>query len=312
MRRSMVVGAVVALSVALPAQARSAGFSGVVVAKQSHRGTMLIVGSRGVGLTVRGGLKGVTVGEKVAVRGARLHDGTIRESSLRVIAHVRRATVRGAVLRKLARGTLVASGRSVVLIHQARRQTASANDHGGLHSGDVAEFEVAFDDDGLFEAAPPQQLNQAAVARIEGRVTSLSPFVVATEEVPLTITIPSGMTLPAGLAIGQEIELTVQVGDNNTFTLVAIDDQGEGENPNPNPAQGQEVEAKGVVSSSTATQIVVDVNGTMFTFDASTGVTLPVVPVGTFVEARGVEQNGSVTLTRLRVEDDGGDGGGDG
>jgi len=314
MRVRMLVVSAIALAFVLPAQARSAGFSGVVVAKQPQRGTMLIAGARGIGLTVRGGLKSATVGEKVALRGTRLRDGTVRVSSLRVVAHVRRATVRGAVLRKLARGTLLASGRSVVLIHQATRQTASAADHHGLRSGDLAEFRIRFDDDELFEVAPPQQVGQDALARIEGRITSLSPFVVATEEAPLTITVPAGMTLPAGLAIGQRIELTVQVGANNTFTLVAIDDE-----ENVNPAQAHEVEVKGLVSSSTTSQVVVNVNGTLFTFNAPTGITLPVLPTGTFVEARGVDENGTITLTRLRTEDDGdgdggggGDGGGDG
>jgi hypothetical protein len=194
-----------------------------------------------------------------------------------------------------------------VLIHQATRQTASANDRHGLQAGDVAEFRIRFDDDELFEVAPPQQVGQAALARIEGRITSLSPFVVATEQVPLTITIPAGVTLPTGLAIGQRIEMTVQVGANNTFTLVAID-----QDENPSPAQGREVEVKGFVSSSTTSQVVVNVNGTIFTFAAPAGVTLPVLAAGTFVEARGVEQNGSITLTRLRVEDDGDGGGGDG
>jgi hypothetical protein len=48
----------------------------------------------------------------------------------------------------------------------------------------------------------------------------------------------------------------------------------------------------------------------MITFVATTGTTLPVLSVGTFVEVRGLRQNGTITLTRLRVEDD--DGGDDG
>ena len=62
---------------------------------------------------------------------------------------------------------------------------------------------------------------------------------------------------------------------------------------------------KGFVTSSTATQIVVNANGTMFTFVAPTGATLPVLATGTFVEVRGLRQNGTITLTRLRVEDNG-------
>ena len=109
------------------------------------------------------------------------------------------------------------------------------------------------------------------------------------------------------LAVGQRIELTVQVGPANTLTLVAIDDV---ENVNP-AAAAQEVEVKGFVTSSTATQIVVNANGELLTFAAPAGTTLPVLSAGTFVEVRGVQQGGTITLTRLRVEDhDGGDGSG--
>ncbi|HEY1512221.1 MAG TPA: hypothetical protein VGF66_00610, partial [Gaiellaceae bacterium] len=66
------------------------------------------------------------------------------------------------------------------------------------------------------------------------------------------------------------------------------------------------------VSSSTTSQAVVNVNGTLFTFNVPTGVTLQVLPTGTFVEARGVEESGTITLTRLRTEDDGDGGDGDG
>jgi hypothetical protein len=42
---------------------------------------------------------------------------------------------------------------------------------------------------------------------------------------PVTITVPAGMTLPTGLAAGDDVELTVQVGTGNVFTLVSIEDQ---------------------------------------------------------------------------------------
>ena len=50
----------------------------------------------------------------------------------------------------------------------------------------------------------------------------------------------------------------------------------------------------------------------MITFAAPAGRTLPVLATGTFVEARGVSVDGVLTLTRLRVEDCDGGGGGHG
>jgi hypothetical protein len=233
--RMLVVPAVlvgVGLAVALPAQARAGGYSGVVVAKQHARGTMLIARAHGVGLTVRGRFARVHAGDRVILQGTRLRDGTVRASHVHVLSHVPRTMLRGTVVRRVARGTLVASGHTVVLIHRRSRRLASTSDHGGLKSGDVAQFGIRFnDDDEAFEDGQPVQVGQANTAEIEGTIVSLSPFVVSLEGLPLTITVPAGMTLPADLAVGQEIELTVQVGSGNAFTLVAIDevenDQGE-------------------------------------------------------------------------------------
>ena len=225
--RMLIVPAVlvaVGLAVALPAQARTGSFSGVVVAKQRARGTMLVAGAHGAGLTVRGRLARAHVGDRVTVSGVRLRDGTLRASRLRVLSHARHTTLRGTVVRRMARGTLLASGHSVVLIHRRSRHVSSRSDHGGLEAGDVARFGIRFDDDEAFEDGQPVQIGQASTARIEGRIVSISPFVVSLEGLPLTITVPAGTNLPAGLAPGQRIEFTVQVGSANTFTLVAIDE----------------------------------------------------------------------------------------
>jgi hypothetical protein len=180
-------------------------------------------------------------------------------------------------------------------------------DHRHLRAGDVAEFRLRFDDD-LIEAGPPTQVGQSPTAELEGTIVSLAPFVVSSEGLALTITVPTGVTLPGGLATGQRIELTMHVGSGNVFTLVAVDE-----------LENARVDVNGFVVSSTATQLVLNANGTMFTFSARAGTTLPVLANGTLVEARGVRQNGTITLERLRVEDnrdgdgdDSGDGGHDG
>src|SRR4029077_16920157 len=214
----------VGLAVALPAQARTGSFSGVVVAKQRARGTMLVAGAQGAGLTVRGRLGRAHVGDRVTVSGVRLRDGTLRASRLRVLSHARHTTLRGTVVRRMGRGTppagghrvvrlpgpALASGHSVVLIHRRSRHVSSMSDHGGLEAGDVARFGIRFDDDEAFEDGQPVQIGQASTALIEGRIVSISPFVVSLEGLPLTSTVPAWTNLPAGLAPGQRIEFTVQ------------------------------------------------------------------------------------------------------
>jgi hypothetical protein len=207
------------------------------------------------------------------------------------------------VVRSQARSTLVATGRSVIRIRHA-------DDHDGLRAGNIAEFRIRFEDDGLIEEGAPAALGQAGNVRIEGAVVSVSPLVVSVEGLPVTITVPAGMTLPAALVAGERVELIVQVASANVFTLVAVE---EIENDDRN-AEAGEVEVKGFVVSSTTTQIVIASHGVSFTFAAPSGVTLPILRPGTFVEARGRSVKGVLTLERLRLEDDdgGGDGGGGG
>ena len=183
----------------------------------------------------------------------------------------------------------------MLTIHTTRRALASRHD--GPERGDMGEFEIEFEhgdlvEDGFTPATP------SGTVEIEGHLVSVSPLVVSIEGLPIQITVPSGMTLPA-LTPGQEVELVVQTGANNTFTLVSIQ-AGDIENEN-------EIEAKGPVTDSTTSQITIDAGGAMIAFAAPAGQTLPVIATGTFVEARGVTINGVLTLTRLRTEDcDGG------
>jgi hypothetical protein len=272
---------------------------GVVVAKRAHSGTVVLAtGRRGLAVTVRVAPRRVRLGDRVSVVGKRLRNGTIRASHLRVLARVRKIRIRGMVVKRLTHSLKVASGRSVLTIHTRGRGLASRDD--GQDEGDLGEFEVEFEHDGLVEGGFTPASDSGTV-RVEGVLVSVSPLVVSIDGLPIEITVPSGITLPP-LTPGEEIELTVQTGAGNTFTLVSIN-AGENEDED-------RVEAKGTVTDSTQSQITIDAGGALVTFAAPAGVTLPVLAQGTFVEARGVTIDGVLTLTRLRVEDDG-DGGGD-
>lgn len=301
MKRTALLAVVAAafLLLAGSATAATATLKGTVVAKHARSGTVVLAGPKRLGVTVRFSPRRVRLGDRVSVAGKRLRDGTIRASRVRVLSHVRTARIRGVVVKKVARGLRVASGHSVLTIHASRRALSSEGH--GPRIGSVGEFELEIEDEGLFEHGFTQAA-QAGTVRIEGRLVSASPLVVSVEGLPITITVPSGVTLPP-LTPGREVELTVQTGAGNTFTLVSIDDE---ENQ-----AAEEVEAKGAVVTSTATQIEIDAGGAMLTFTAPKAVTLPVLAAGTFVEVRGVSINGVLTVTRLKVEDDGGGGGGD-
>lgn len=304
MRWTALLAVAAFLMVVGPATAATTSIRGTVVAEHARSGTIVLAGPKGLGVTVRVSPRRVRLGDRVAVAGTRLRDGTIRAARLRVLTHVRTARLRGVVVKRLSRALRVASGHSVLTVRTDGRRLSSADDHGGLRVGRIGEFELEIEDGDLFEHGF-RAVSQAGTVRIEGVLVSVSPFVVSLEGLPIEITVPSEITLPA-LTPGQEIELTVQTGAGNTFTLVSVDEEVA------DPVE--EVEAKGAVVTSSPTQITIDAGGAMLTFTAPNGVTLPVLTAGRFVEVRGVTVNGVLTLTRLRVEDDGdgGDGGGDG
>jgi hypothetical protein len=279
------------------ATAAPRAIKGTVVAKRAHT-IVLTTGRKGLALKVRVAPRRVRLGDRVSVVGKRLRNGTIRASRLHVLAHVEKARIRGMVVKRLAHAMRVASGHSVLTIHT--RSSHAASRHDGEERGELGEFEVEFEHGDLVED-DFTPVSPSGTVEIEGVLVSVSPLVVSLEGLPIEITVPSGMTLPP-LTPGQEVELFVQAGAGNTFTLVSIgkaDNEDEDEN---------EVEAKGRVTNSTTSRITIDAGGAMLTFAAPAGHTLPVIATGTFVEARGVTINGVLTLTRLRVEDCDGDG----
>jgi FtsP/CotA-like multicopper oxidase with cupredoxin domain len=279
------------LLVAGQATAAPKAIKGVVVAKHLRKGTVVVAtGRNGLAVRVRGAPSRVRLGDRVSVVGSRVH----------VLSHVKKTRLRAVVVKRLAHALRVASGRSVLTI-QTRGRALASHDH-GQEQGEIGEFEVEFEADGLHEHGFTAA-SQAGTVQIEGVLVSVSPLVVSLEGLPVEITVPSGVTLPP-LTPGQEVELVVQTGAGNTFTLVSIQPANENEGED-------KVEAKGTVTSSTTSQITIDASGPMITFAAPAGTTLPVIAQGTFVEARGVTINGVLTLTRLRIEDcNSGDGSG--
>lgn len=226
LRKKHVALIAVVAAIALPASAHAARVTGVVIAKDQKHGALVLAGRSGVGTTVRAPRAHPRLGDRLLVSGPRLADGTLRARSLRVVGHVRRATVRGVVLRQLSRQTLVATGRSVISIRRASsaRVLSMANGHSGLKPGTVARFGLAITENGVTQTAAAQ-LGVTTNVHIEGELVSVSPLVVSVRGLPLTITVPAGVTLPSGLEPDTHVELTVSVGDVNVLTLVSVDSQ---------------------------------------------------------------------------------------
>jgi hypothetical protein len=250
MKWTGLLGVAVFLLVVGSASAAPKAVKGTVVAKRAHT-IVLTTGRKGLAVKVRVAPRRVRLGDRVSVVGKR--NGTIRASRLHVLSHVNKARIGGMVVKRLAHAMRVASGHSVLTIHT--RSRAHASRHEGEEKGELGEFEIEFDHGDLveddFTPASP-----SGTVEIEGVLVSVSPLVVSLEGLPIEITVPGGMSLPP-LTPGQEVELFVQAGAGNTFTLVSI---GKADNEDEN-----EVEAKGAVSNSTTSQITIDAGGAMLT-----------------------------------------------
>ncbi len=233
MSRSKKVALVAAVvAVALPATAHAARVSGIVIAKNQARGTFVVAGRSGAATTVRAPRAHPRLGDKMLVTGPRLAGGTVRARSLRVVGHTRHAKLRAVVVRQLTRKTLVSAGGSVLSIwrHSSKTRSLSmvSNHRTGLNAGSVASFGLSISSNGVTQTSATT-LGVTSTVQIEGHLVTLSPLVVSVEGLPITITVLGGVTVPAGLQPGDEVQLTVSVGANNTFTLVSFDDQNAGD-----------------------------------------------------------------------------------
>jgi hypothetical protein len=219
MRTAALLAVAVFLVAVGSATAAPKALKGTVVAKRAHGSTVVLAtGRNGVAVTVHVAHRPLRLGDRVNFVGTQLRDGTIKASGLHVLSHVHKARLRGMVVRRLAHGFRVASGHSVLTIHTTGR--ALASHHDGPEQGEIGEFEIEFEHGDLVEdeftpAAP------SGTVEIEGHLLSVSPLVVSIEGLPIQITVPNNVTLLA-LTPGQEVELVVQTGANNTFTLVSI------------------------------------------------------------------------------------------
>ena len=222
MRKRLIVLLSAMAAVVLPAAAHAAGttFTGVVVAKEVKRGTLVVASPSGAARTVHARLASARLGDRIRVGGTRLADGTVRAGTLKVVGHVRTATVRGVVVRRLSNRTLVATGGSVIAIgRRIASRTLSAR---GLAPGSIARFGISIKNGGVRETSATA-LGAATTVEVEGQVVTVAPLVVDVDGLPITIVVPAGVTLPATLAPGDEIELSVTVDANGVFTLVSVD-----------------------------------------------------------------------------------------
>lgn len=314
MKRILLPALALAALLALPATASA--FSGVAVAKNSARHTVVVASRGGLVRTVRapGHLAGVRLGSRVSYAARRLTDGTFRAGTLRASGRASRAVLRGVVVRDQARAhrLLLSAGGSVFSVRAPARGFMSHGDH---RAGEKVEVRVRITSAGL-GATSITPLGQASTLELEGIFLSVSgdQLRLAVEHRgEVFVTIPGGMQLPQ-LQPGDEIELIVSVDASGAFTLVSAnaDDQNDSDHQGTGEDNGR-VEVHGSITQVGGGTISVQPHGgSAVQCVVPDGVDLSAFQPNDRVEMTCAMVGGKLTLVRLKQEDEGDDDGGDG
>lgn len=314
MKRILLPALALAAVLAIPATASA--FSGVAVAKNSARHTVVVASRGGVVRTVRapGHLAAVRLGSRVSYTARRLTDGTFRAGTLHASGRVSRAVLRAVVVRnqvKLHRLLLTAGG-SVFSVRAPARGFMSHRDH---RPGEKVEVRVRITSGGL-GATSITTLGQASTLELEGIFLSVSgdQLRLAVEHRgEVFVTIPAGFQLPQ-LKPGDEIELIVNVDATGAFTLVSVnsDDENDDDHQGTGEDNGR-IEVHGAITQIGGAKITVQPHGgSPVECAVPTGVDLSGFQMNDRVEMKCANVNGTLTLVRLKKDDDGDDDGGDG
>jgi hypothetical protein len=287
----------------------AATIRGTVAVKQVHRHVLVIASRHGVVESARvtaRQLRQTRAGERVALTGRRLADGSLHVTKLRRIGSAKRARLTVVILKARARRLLVAGGGSAFSIRLSPG-TRSAR------PGHEVKADVELSDDGPV-GTKVEDAGDAPVIDFSGVVTAIGPtsFTVKTDGMATVVQLPDGVVLPAIVQVGSEVEVVAAI-DGSTLTLEAIklDDDNPGDDGGVDVDQGK-VKAEGFVTAldTVAGSITVQPgdNASPVTFAIPTGFTLPAgLAVGRVVEARGELVDGVLTLTRIEFRNEDGD-----
>jgi hypothetical protein len=303
MKRFLLFAAAAASAVlALPATA--AALRGVVVAKDPARHALVIASRGGVVRTVRapGHLRAVRAGERLVFSARRLSDGTFKAASLRPAGRARAAVLRGTVVRHRGSRLLLSTGGSVIAMRAPGRG----------RPGDRVQTRVSIGRNGGLTATSFKDLGHSNSLELEGIFLGLNgnQLRLAVEHRgEVFVTVPNGFQLPP-LKPGDEVELDVSVdATTGAFTLLSIrtDDENDGENG--------KVEVEGTITNLSDTTITVspgnddegdddDGGGAPVTCAVTNKSLVSGFQMNDKVEMRCAMVNGTLTLVRLKKEDD--------
>jgi hypothetical protein len=298
----------------LAVPATASAFGGVAVAKDAARHSVVVASKGGVVRTVRapGKLGSIRLGHGVTYSARRLSDGTFRATRIRSTGVVRRAVLRGVVVRNQQRlhRVLLSAGGTVLSVRSRARGFASSH---GPRAGDRVEVRVRISAGGL-SATSMTTVGHSGTLELEGiflSATTDTLRLAVEHRGEVFVAIPAGFQLPQ-LQPGDEIEAIVTVDAAGAFTLVSVqsDDQNDGDHEGIGEDHGQ-VEVTGVITQLGGGTIQVQSHdASPVTCAVPAGTDLSGFKVTDRVEMRCAMVGSTLTLTRLKQDDEDDDDGG--
>jgi hypothetical protein len=162
------------------------------------------------------------VGERVALTGRTLRNGTLSAASVRVLGHTRTVRFRGLVLGKSRTTLIVSAGGAVISIHRGGRSTSSARDGGPRTGSQVVVQATVGANDELDEDEVTVVVPLAPGGSIEGHLTlGATTVTVSSEHMTLVLNVPAGFDLTA-FATGDEVLATFTQQTDGTLALTQL------------------------------------------------------------------------------------------
>jgi hypothetical protein len=162
------------------------------------------------------------VGERVALTGRTLRNGTLSAAGVRVLGRTRTVRFRGLVLEKSRTTLIVSAGGAVISIHRGGRSTSSARDGGPPTGSQVVVRATVGANDELDEDDLTVVVPLAPGGSIEGHLTlGATTVTVSSEHMTLVLNVPAGFALTA-FANGDEVLATFSQQTDGTLTLTQL------------------------------------------------------------------------------------------
>ena len=231
MRRALLFAVAMAALVAAPTAA-AGSFSGVTVAKDAKRKSVVVVSGDSV-RTVRAGAQytRVRVGQRVVVRASRLADGTYQAARLRPAGRAQRIRFGAVVVKndRAHRRLILSAGGSVFAVRTGSGGRTTAGTGGrGIEAGDRVQIVAKLAAAATWKG-DARETGRAKLVELEGIFFEKKGdgFDLAVVERGLVhVDVPEGAILP-NFEPGDQVRMVVLIGRDGSFTYIRGADEGE-------------------------------------------------------------------------------------